>query len=122
MSGILLAGWESIWQLFCVFLIFLFVLAVTYFTTRFIGQYQKTQAFNRNIEVIETFRIANNKYLQIVRAADKYLVIAVCKDTVTMLAELSGDTVEKLPQKGELLESESFQAIMEKARKIIPKK
>lgn len=122
MSGILLAGWESIWQLFCVFLIFLFVLAVTYFTTRFIGQYQKTQAFNRNIEVIETFRIANNKYLQIVRAADKYLVIAVCKDTVTMLAELSGDSVEKLPQKGELLESESFQAIMEKARKIIPKK
>lgn len=122
MSGILLAGWESIWQLFCVFMIFLFVLVITYFTTRFIGTYQKTQTFNRNIEVIETFRIANNKYLQIVRAADKFLVIAVSRDSVTMLTELSKESIEKLPPKATLSENESFQAVMEKARKIITKK
>lgn len=78
--------------------------------------------FHRNIEVIETFRIANNKYLQIIRTADKYLVIAVCKDSITMLTELSEDSIEKLPQSGSLSENESFQAIMDKAKKIIPKK
>ncbi|NBH82040.1 hypothetical protein D7X88_08395 [bacterium C-53] len=122
MKSILLTGWESVWQFFCVLLIFIFVLAVTYITTRFIGNYQKAQIFNRNIEVIETFRVTTNKYLQIVRTADKYLVIAVCKDTITMLTELSEDSIEKLPDKGMLSETESFQAIMEKARKIIPKK
>ena len=49
-------------------------------------------------------------------------MIAVCKDTITMLTELSEDSIEKLPDKGMLSETESFQAIMEKARKIIPKK
>lgn len=122
MNSILLTGWNDLWQLICVILIFVFVLAVTYLTTRFIGNYQKSQVYNRNMEVIETFRISNNKYLQIIRAADKYLVIAVCKDTITLLAELSEDAIEKFPDGGSFAENESFQAIMEKARKILPKK
>ena len=44
-----------------------------------------------NIEIIETARISQNKYLQIVRAGKTYMVIAVCKDTVTMLGEVSED-------------------------------
>ena len=46
-----------------------------------------------NIQVLETLKITQNKYLQIVRAGDKYLVIAVCKDTVTMLAEVSKESL-----------------------------
>ena len=46
-----------------------------------------------NMEIIDTMRIAQNKYLQIVRVGDKYLVIAVCKDSVTMLTELPKDSI-----------------------------
>ena len=42
-----------------------------------------------NLEVIETCRITSNKYLQIVRAGTKYLLIAIGKDEVHMLTELS---------------------------------
>ncbi len=43
------------------------------------------------MELVESLRISNNKYLQIVRAGERYLVIAVCKDTVTLLAEMEKD-------------------------------
>ena len=47
----------------------------------------------RNMEVVDTMRISSSKYLQIVRAGDKYLAIAVCKDTVTMLAEIPKESL-----------------------------
>ena len=82
---------ESFVQFVTVLLLFLFVLVITYGVTRWISGIQKTQMMGRNMEVIDTMRISSTKYLQIVRTGDKYLVIAVCKDTVTMLTEIEGD-------------------------------
>ena len=45
------------------------------------------------MELIDTLRISSSKYLQIVRAGDKYFVVAVCKDTVTMLTEVSKESL-----------------------------
>lgn len=82
-------------QFITVLLIFAAVLGVTAWTTRWMANYQKQQNVNENIEVIETTRIANNKYIQIIRAGEKYMVIAVCKDTVTMLGEIAGDQLKE---------------------------
>lgn len=82
---------DSFVQFVTVLLLFLFVLIITYGVTRWISGIQKTQMMGRNMEVIDTMRISSTKYLQIVRTGDKYLVIAVCKDTVTMLTEIEGD-------------------------------
>lgn len=72
-------------------LIFVFVLAITYFTTRFVGNYQKQRMAGSNIKILETLRISNSKYIQIVQIGEKYFAIAVCKDTITYLCELNGD-------------------------------
>lgn len=80
-------------QFITVLLIFVFVLGVTYFTTRYVAGIQKEKYKTGNMEVIETLRISNNKYLQIVRAADKYYCIAVCKDTITMLGEIQKENM-----------------------------
>ena len=40
------------------------------------------------MELLESFRLSNNKYIQIVRIGNKYLALAVCKDTVTMVTEI----------------------------------
>ena len=82
------SGLNSIAQFLTVFLIFVFVLCVTYFTTRYIAGVQKDKYRTGNMELIETLRISNNKYLEIVRVSNKYFCIAVCKDTVTMLGEI----------------------------------
>lgn len=94
MSIVLLKGsGSSVIQLITVLLLFVFVLFITAWTTKYIGNYQKLQGMNRNLELIEAIRISNNKYLQVVRAGEKYLVIAVGKDEVHMLTELSKEEI-----------------------------
>lgn len=82
------SGAGSVFQLISVLLIFVAVLFACAYTAKYVGQYQKMQGVNRNLEVIETLRITNNKYLQIVRTANKYIVIAVGKDEISMLTEI----------------------------------
>jgi len=87
-------GTSSVAQLITVLLIFILVLAMAAFTTKYVGNYQKMQGVNRNMEVIETLRITNNKYIQIVRAANKYIVIAVGKDEISMLTEVDENAIK----------------------------
>ena len=82
------SGLESVMQFITVLLIFVFVLAITWFSTKYIAGMQKERYKTGNMEVVETLRISNNKYLQIVRVGDKYYCMAVCKDSVTMLGEI----------------------------------
>ena len=82
------SGVDSVVQLLTVLVMFVFVLGITYLTTRYIAGIQKGQMMNRNMELVDTLRISNNKYLQIVRIGKKYFCMAVCKDTVTMLGEI----------------------------------
>ena len=79
---------DSYVQFITVLLIFLFVLLVTYWVTRWTAGYQRSQTAHANMEVLETIRLSSNKYVQIVRIGRKYLAVAICKDTVTMLTEI----------------------------------
>lgn len=81
-------GLESVIQLITVLFIFVFVLAITWISTRYIAGIQKDKYKTGNMELVETLRISNNKYMQIVRVGSKYYCMAVCKDTVTMLGEV----------------------------------
>ena len=115
---------SSFFQLISVLLIFLFVLGLTYVGTRWIAGYQKGRSFNRNLKVIETLRITQNKFIQIIEAGDEYLVIAVGKDEVHLLTKLTGEQLGELPQAAELDGSgtDSFKELFEKFKNHIPKK
>lgn len=94
---ILLTGRSNSYvQFITVLLVFVLVLAVTALTTKWIANYQKQQSVNCNIEVIETTRISNNKYIQLVRVGEIYMAIAVCKDTVTMLGEIPKEQLAEI--------------------------
>ncbi|MBD5106492.1 MAG: flagellar biosynthetic protein FliO [Lachnospiraceae bacterium] len=106
-------GLNSIAQFFTVLFVFLFVCGITWLATRYIARLQQGAVASGNMELIEAFRIAPGKYIQIVKVGEKYLALAICKDTVTLLAELHEDEV-KLPEKKELV---SFKELLEKAIK-----
>ena len=106
---------SSFAQFITVFLLFLAVLALTYFTTRYIAGYQKSRIKTGNMELIESLRISNNKYLQIVRAGNKYLVMAVCKDSVTFLVELKEDELIISQEEAVNLD---FKGFLEKAKQL----
>ena len=110
---------ESFMQFLTVILIFLLVLGLTYLTTRFVGNYQKIRSVNRNFEVIETLKITNGKYLQIVRVGEKYVVIGIGKDSITKVCELSEDDIKPVPEETGIQSSEMFKAIFDKAKERI---
>ncbi|MDD3367744.1 MAG: flagellar biosynthetic protein FliO [Lachnospiraceae bacterium] len=91
---------ESVAQFLTVTVIFLFVLGITFLTSKWIAGYQKGLQLSGNIHVVETSRIANGKYIQIVQVGTKYLAIAVCKDTVTTLCELTEEELLSEEQSG----------------------
>ena len=111
---------ESFTQFLTVILVFLLVLALTYFTTRFVGNYQKARSVNRNFEVIETYRITNGKYLQIVKIGEKYMVIGIGKDNITSICELSADDIKPVTESPSQ-SIETFKNILDKARQRIGK-
>ncbi len=120
------SSWKSIWQLVSVIIVFLIVLGLTYLSTKWIAGYQKGQSANKNLQIIETLRLTNNKYIQIIEAGEEYLVIAIGKDEVHFLTKLTREQMKVLPE--EMLSSgtkdigESFQEILEKIKGRMPKK
>lgn len=107
---------DSYLQFITVLILFVFVLVVTYLVTRWIAKYQKGKTLDGNLEIIETCRIASNKYVQIVRAGSKYLVIAVGKDEVHMLAEVSEEQLNlKEPEQGQMTD---FASVLDRVKKL----
>jgi len=111
---------ESFVQFVTVLILFCIVLGITYVATRYMAVIQKTRQESGNIAVLETCRVAPNKYIQIVRLGKRYIAVAVCKDTMTKLAELSGEELTPLGEQGS--GNTVFAQILEKAKSIKPKK
>ncbi len=112
--AILLTGADSYAQFITVLVVFILVLAVTAYATKWMANYQKKQGMNCNIEIVETARLGNNKWIQIVRVGDTYKVLAICKDTVTSLGEVSKEQLKEIePESGSL----SFKELLDKAVK-----
>lgn len=95
---------ESLFNLMGVIIIFLLVLAAAYFTSRWIGKAKFLQQNNKNIQVLETFRLNQTKYIQIIRIGKKYIAVGISKEHIDVLAEL---TEEDLDLSGQTLSQET---------------
>lgn len=130
---LLSSSFQSFVQLLGVLVIFVFVLLITYLTTKWIGGYQKAQMSGHEFHVIDTARLAGGRYAQILKIGDVYLVIAVGKDEVTMLAKLTEDEigltedemVSRVSENGSgsnSISTETFQETLDKIRERFSKK
>ena len=118
-------------QLLGVLIIFLFVLAITYFTTKWIGNYQKTNFANKNLQIVESIRVGNNKFIAIVKAGEVYLVVAVGKDDVTLLTQLTEEQLSEVPDLSAAQNrfpmdgkaaQENFREVLNRVKEHFPKK
>ena len=128
---LLSSTFESAMQLVGALLIFAIVLVITYFTTKWVGGYQKLSMRNKNLQIIESLNVAPNKYLCLVKAGTEYLVIAVGKDEVTLLTQLTEEQLSEVPvfdsrqgttMSGKTVVAENFQEVLEKVKGHFPKK
>lgn len=115
---------HSLVQLIGALIIFAFVLGVTYLTTRWMGGFQKSRSNNKNLHVIETISVGNNKYISIVEAGTVYLVVSVGKDEVHLLTRLTREQLKdfSFEYQGEKEKQESFAEILGKFKDKLPKK
>lgn len=88
-----LSGGNNILQLFGLILVFILILVVTYYTTKFVGGVKMGITKSSNFKVIETFKLTQNKYLQLIQVGTRYFVIAVSKDNITFMTELKDDEI-----------------------------
>lgn len=90
-------GIESFAQFLTVFALFILVLLITFFTTRYVAGISRYRFKGRNIEVIEAQRISANINIQIMRVGRKYYAMTVGRDNVTLIGEISEDDIS-LPE------------------------
>ena len=102
---------QSLFELFGLILIFVIVLVVCYYTTKFVAGRQLVQKKVGNFEIVETFAIAQNKYLQLIRMGNKYVVLSVTKDSVNIITELEETEVCQI-QKTVSVSGKSFKEIL----------
>lgn len=107
-------------QFLTVFVIFIIVVVICAFTTKFVAGYQKNKMMSGNIQVLETFKIAPNKYIQIVKIGDKYFALGIGKDSVNNLGELNEDSLDFSADDNS--KGTDFQSILENAKKFTFKK
>lgn len=124
MTNVLLTGsLESFIQLLGALFIFAVVLAATYLTTRWMGGMQRGRQNNKNLHVIETISVGNNKMISIVEAGSVYLVVSVGKEEVHLLAQLTRDQLKdffELEQSGK--SRILFAEILNQLKDKLPKK
>ena len=102
---------ENIFQLIIVLFCFLIVLALTYYVTRWIAGYQKSQSIS--------------KYIQLIQAGkDTYYVIAIGKDEITVLGQLSGEQLKEMPSQNMTIPTAKgdFADALQKFKEHLPKK
>jgi len=84
---------DNVLQLVGLLLLLAFILAAAYYTSKFIGGMKLNQYKDSNFKVIDSYKISPNKILQLIQVGSKYLVIAICKDTVSVITELEESQV-----------------------------
>lgn len=104
---------ENIMKFFAVLVAFVFVLVITYMTTKWIGGYQKNHFSGRNIEYIEGLRLDANKYIQIFKVGGEYVAFVSCKDSVTFLTKINKEDLI-LDDNSQMVNKQSFGDVLEK--------
>ncbi len=105
----------SIAQFITVLILFVVVLGAAFFVTKWIASYQKNIGNSGSMEVIEACRIGSTQILEIVRIGARFYVIAVGKDNVSMITELSPD--EYRPPEDKALTGQSFRDLLDRFKK-----
>ena len=92
---------KNILELILLLGIFAFVLAACILTTRFVAGHQLQRGRNSNFKPVETYQVAQNRYLHLVQIGTRYFVVSVTKDNISFIAELKEEEISLKPEKPE---------------------
>ncbi len=83
---------SSLYNVFSLILIFIFVLVLAYFSAKITGKLQSNGLNKKaNIKVIESYRLGGNKFISIVKIGENYYALGFGKDEITMIDKLDSE-------------------------------
>jgi len=81
-------------DIFRIVIVFVIVLAMAYFFTKWLASAKTGGKSKNNIRVIESCGVGAQSYVQIMRVGKKYVLLGVSKSGVSLLAELDPRDIE----------------------------
>ena len=70
-----------------------FVAVLAYYVTKMLALSRGRGRKGGNLRIVESISLGNQSVIHLIKAADKYLVVGVSRENITMLCELSEDEV-----------------------------
>ena len=104
----------SLAQIFGMLVAFAVIVAAAYFVSKYFSKYAVKARENSNIKVVETSRIAVDKYLQIIEVNGQFFLIGISKNNINLISELDADRIKACIPKE--IERFSFKEFLEKAK------
>ncbi len=90
---------ENWLQLMGLLVVFIVVIIACWAVTRFVGGQQIKQKNMGNFQVIETYTLAKDRYLQLVKIGQKYYCISISKDSINTICEVpEEDVIKDIPK------------------------
>ncbi len=106
--------WDNFVQLIGMVFLLILVLIACYYTSKFVGGMKMGQMKNSNFQVIDAYRVSQNKVIQIVKIANKYIVLAISKDTILYITEL--EEAEIIFKNTNAVDKQTFKQMFDKVR------
>ena len=82
-------------ELIGLIIVFILILFATYYTSRWIAKNGVNMQNSGNIKIVETYRVSQTKYLQIVKVGHgRFFLFSVTKDNISFISELNEDDID----------------------------
>ena len=78
-------------QLITVLVLFVIILVMAYFVSKWVGGFQKARGSGGNIGVIESYRLGPTRLIALIRIGKRYFAVAMGKDEMSLISEISED-------------------------------
>lgn len=83
----------GIFDLVVLLLVFVFILFAAYYATKWVSNTGMNLQKNKNIKILEVFRINQTKYIYLVKMGDKVVALGVTKDHIEYIAEINEESL-----------------------------
>ncbi len=84
---------QTIWQFIKLILIFVVILILAYYATRFVAKYHSNSLVGKTgLKIVESMSVGNNKFIVIAQINGSYYALGVGKDEITFIDKLSDYT------------------------------
>ena len=88
------SGQSQWWQVIVLIALFVLVLVGACFVTRLFGKFQIKKRSSQNIHQLESISVGPQKFIQLIKIGNEYVLVGITKDKITFLKEIDEENID----------------------------